>query len=101
MRKIKMTFDKLNALSEEINELSNDFHMRYIEIDSILESIESSHTWIGKDELSYYRLLKEKYMVALKEINNVLDEYSTFLGNAGRAKEGLENDMALKNISIY
>lgn len=101
MRKIKMTFDSLMAVSEVLNELSNDLNMRYLEIDSILESIDTTHTWVGEDEISYYRLLKEKYMTALKQVNNTIDEYSTFLEKSCRAKESLEIDMASKQISIY
>lgn len=101
MRKIKMTFDSLYSLSGKLNELSNDLHMRYLEIDSLLESIETSHSWIGDDEASYYQLLKEKYMTALKQVNDTLDDYSVFLEKSCQAKEGLENDMASKDISVY
>lgn len=101
MKKIKMTFENVYAISEVINELSNDLNMRSLELDSILESIEATHTWIGNDETSYYRLIKEKYMTALKSVNNALDEYSVFLEKSCKAKESLENDMASKEIAIY
>ena len=101
MRKIKMTFDSLYALSGTMNELSNDLHMRYLELDSLLESIETSHTWVGEDERSYYQLLKEKYMTALNQVNRTLDDYSIFLEKSCQAKESLENDMASKDISVY
>lgn len=100
MRKIKMTFSHLFALSETINELSNDLHMRYLELSTILESIETGHTWVGKDEASYYRLLKEKYLNSLEKLNHTLNEYSIFLEKSGKTKEGLEQDMASKKISI-
>ncbi len=101
MRKVKMTFESLYALSGAMNELSNDLHMRYLEIDSLLESIETSHAWIGSDESSYYQLLKEKYMTALNQVNRTLDDYSTYLEKSCQAKECLENDMASKDISVY
>lgn len=100
MRKIKMTFKNVYAISETINELSNDLNMRRLELDSILKSIESTHTWIGNDEVSYYKLIQEKYMTALKSMNNALDEYSVFLEKSCKAKESLENDMTSKEITI-
>ena len=42
MRKIKLTFNSLYALSDTVGELSNDLHRKIVEMSSILESIETS-----------------------------------------------------------
>jgi len=100
MRKIKLTFNSLYALSDTVGELSNDLHMKIVEMNSILESIEASRDWLGDDEKAYYQLVKEKYMNSLEQVNRTLDDYSAFLEKSCLSKESLENDMISKEISI-
>lgn len=101
MRKIKLTFNNLYALSDTVSELSNDLHMKIVEMNSILESIEANRDWLGDDQTKYYQLVKEKYMNSLEQANRTLDDYSTFLEKSCLSKESLENDMISKEISIY
>ncbi len=101
MRKVKMTFSNLYSLSEKVGQLSMDLHKCSLELDSILDSIEETHSWVGNDQSSYYQLMKEKYMTALKQVNDTLDDYSTFLEKSSQANDNLENDLASKNIMIY
>lgn len=101
MRKIKLTFNSLYALSDIVGELSNDLHMKIVEMNSILESIEANRDWVGDDQTKYYQLVKEKYMNCLEQVNRTLDDYSTFLEKSCLSKESLENDMISKEISIY
>jgi len=101
MRKINLTFNSLYALSDAVGELSNDLHMKIVEMNSILESIEVNRDWVGDDQIKYYQLVKEKYMNSLEQVNRTLDDYSTFLEKSCLSKESLENDMISKEISIY
>lgn len=101
MRKIKLTFNSLYALSDTVGEFSNDLHMKIVEMNSILESIEANRDWVGDDQTKYYQLVKEKYMNSLEQVNRTLDDYSTFLEKSCLSKESLENDMISKEISIY
>lgn len=101
MRKIKLTFNSLYALSDTVSELSNDLHMKIVEMNSILESIEANKDWLGDDQTKYYQLVKEKYMNSLEQVNRTLDDYSTFLEKSCLSKESLENDMISKKITIY
>ncbi len=101
MRKIKLTFNSLYALSDTVGEFGNDLHMKIVEMNSILESIEANRDWVGDDQTKYYQLVKEKYMNSLEQVNRTLDDYSTFLEKSCLSKESLENDMISKEISIY
>lgn len=101
MQKIKITCSSLTTLAEEVSSLGDELNTKCLEFEELLDSLNLNKIWCGYGEVAYNTLSKDKYLSALKKVNEAVFDYSTFLQKASQAKSSLESDMSSQEITIY
>lgn len=88
---IKSTSD---SLTEEARSLLTQINMLNRTIDDI------NQAWQGTDALKYINVMREKYIVALHELKDFIDEYTIYLNNIPGAYSTLDEAFSNKNLSV-
>lgn len=101
MQKIKMTCSSLTSLADEVSSLGDELNTKCLELEDLLDSLNLNKTWCGYGEVAYNTLSKDKYLRALKKVNEAVFDYATFLKKASQAQSSLETDMSSQEITIY
>ena len=101
MQKIKITCSSLTSLAEEVSSLVDELNTKYLELEELFDSLNLNKIWCGYGEVAYDTLSKDKYLMALKKVNEAVFDYAKFLKNTAQAKANLETDMSSQKITIY
>ncbi len=101
MQKIKVTCSSLTSLAEELSSLGDELNTKCLEFEDLLDSLNLNKIWCGYGEVAYNVLSKDKYLSALKKVNEAVFDYSSFLQKVSQAKSSLESDMSSQEITIY
>lgn len=89
---------ELNKCSHEITNGTEVFQAQINEFNSIIDSINT--VWNGADALKYINIMKEKYVVALNEMKNCIDDYGLYLKNVSEVYGILDDVFSSKNIDV-
>lgn len=77
---------------------SEDFDEYITKFLSIIESINTA--WEGSDSLKYINTMKEKYILELEKLRDVLKERGNYLTNIPEAYTIIDNDFFNKKIDV-
>lgn len=70
-------------------------------INHLIEVINSiNNAWHGHDALKYINIMRDKYVVGLLELKNIVFEYATFLEGIVDAYNVLDETFATKSIEV-
>jgi len=89
--------DILNYGNQIIN-YSNEFKDEINKFNALIDSINT--IWEGSDALKYIKEMKEKYIVGLEEMKNVLDEYGDYLTKVTETYSSVDEVFSTKNIDV-
>jgi len=89
--------DILNYGNQIIN-YSNEFKDEINKFNALIDSINT--IWEGSDALKYINVMKEKYIVGLEEMKNVLDEYGDYLTKVTETYSSVDEVFSTKNIDV-
>ena len=71
------------------------------EIKKILRTIDDiGSVWSGPDAEKYIEVMKEKYIVGLQNLNNVVQEYANYLNSVSSVYDLFDGIHSSKHISI-
>jgi uncharacterized protein YukE len=90
--------DRITKDGNNIIQLSNEFSSQIKSFESIIDKINS--VWEGQDSLQYINTMKEKYVVGLKELNDVILNYGNYLKNVSISYKVLDQTFATKQIDV-
>lgn len=79
-----------NEIDNMINKIKN--------LDNVIENI--NEVWQGNDALKYINKMREKYLVALDELSDLLEDYQKFLSNIPGAYSTLDEAFKAKNLDV-
>lgn len=82
----------------QIIDYSSDFKDEIKKFSALIETINT--IWDGADALKYINVMKEKYILGLEEIQNVLDEYGNYLKKIPEAYSAVDEAFSSKNIDV-
>ena len=83
--------NQIVSYSEELSDEIKKFNM-------LIESINS--IWDGADALKYINVMKDKYVVGLDKLQEILLEYGNFLKKVADVYASLDETFANKNIDV-
>lgn len=89
--------DITNYGNQVIN-YSTNFENEIKKFNSLIESINT--VWEGADALKYINVMKEKYIVGLEELKDVLEEYGEYLRDVPETYSALEEVFTSRNIEV-
>ena len=67
-------------------------------LNAVIDDI--NEVWQGADALKYINVMREKYLVDLRDLNDLIDEYSSFLNYIPGAYSTLDEVFKEKNIDF-
>ena len=83
-----------NNICQYSDDFSND-------INKLLNSIESINTaWNGADALKYIQIMRDRYIIGLRELNDVIKKYGNYLENVPEAYSSLDETFSTKSINV-
>lgn len=82
----------------QIIDYSSEFQDEIKKFSALIESINT--VWDGADALKYINTMKEKYIVGLEEMKNVLDEYGNYLKKVPETYSSVDEVFSSKNIDV-
>ena len=89
---------ELKSLASEMSNYSEELGEEIKKIRNIVENIEVS--WQGPDAAKYINALKERYILGLEELKEIINEYTVYLNNLPEAYELLDNVYSSKHIGV-
>lgn len=95
---ISIDKDGVKKMGTSIIESSNDFKGEINKFLEIIDGINSA--WEGADALKYINTLKEKYVVGLNELNDIINKYGQYLVDVPEAYDLLDETFSTKNINV-
>lgn len=89
----------------ETKRLGNELKNSCDTIDNIIKSINNQITnlktaWSGDDATSFVNSYQEQVLPSLKELNNKLEEYGTYLNKVNNPYDTLDRIYASKHIDV-
>lgn len=75
-----------------------EFKNEIKKFNALIESINS--VWDGADALKYINIMKEKYIVGLKEMEDTLEEYGKYLKEIPETYSALDEAFTSKKIDV-
>ena len=100
--------DKLNVLisksdiinyGNQIVEYSSEFNDQIRKLNALIESINTA--WEGADALKYINVMKEKYIVGLDEMKDVLEDYGNYLRKVPDTYSAIDEVFSSKTIDVW
>lgn len=88
----------ISNYGSQIVDYSSEFKDEIRKISALIESINT--VWDGADALKYINVMKEKYIIGLEEIKNVLDEYGNYLKKVPETYSAIDEVFSSKNIDV-
>lgn len=82
----------------QIYECYEEFEQYIKKFTAIIESINTA--WEGSDSLKYIDVMKEKYIVELEKISDILKEHGKYLKNIPEAYTIIDNNFKNKKIDV-
>ena len=83
-----------NQLLENVREFSRQIN----EYSRVISDINTA--WDAPDALKYINTMRDKYLVSLNELRDILRDYAVYLRDVGNAYETLDNTFASKSIDV-
>lgn len=74
------------------------FNTYLTRVESIIDSI--NNVWEGADALKYINEMREKYVVSLRELSTVIEEYGIYLERVPIAYETLDEIFSSRSINF-
>lgn len=88
----------INNYGCQIIDYSSELKYEIKKINGLIESINA--IWDGADAIKYINVMKEKYIVGLEEMQNVLDEYGNYLKQIPEVYSSVEEVFSSRNINV-
>lgn len=95
---IEINKTDITNYGNQIIDYSNEFKDEIKKFSALIESINTA--WDGADALKYINIMKEKYIVGLEEMKNVLDEYGNYLKKIPETYSALDEVFSSKSIDV-
>ena len=95
---IKINKNEVVKMGNRIISESSDFSNEIKKFNNAIEKINIA--WQGDDSLKYINVMRDKYIVGLKELADVIEEYGDYLKNVPEAYSILDETFSSKNISV-
>lgn len=89
---------EVKKISSEILEYEKDFEDDIKKFEMLIDNINT--LWKGADALKYINTMKEKYVVGMREMADVIEDYGTYLKNVPDAYSTLDESFSVKKISV-
>jgi hypothetical protein len=90
--------DEVLKIGKSIIDDASDFEDETKKLLSIIDNINLA--WEGADALKYINILKDKYIVGLNELSDVIKNYGEYLKNVPEAYMLLDEAYCSENIDI-
>lgn len=89
---------EINKISNNILQNAESFNS---EIQKLLSTIDNiSLAWEGADALEYIAALKDKYIIGLQELNDMVERYGNYLKNIPEPYQVLDENFLNKKIDV-
>ena len=93
---VEVDTNRMNKINANIREKINDFSDCIKKFSNIVENINIA--WNGADALKYINTMKEKNLIELNKLNELLTEYNDFISKIPQAYNLLDEIYSSKSI---
>lgn len=95
---IEINCSSVANYGQQIIEYAVDFESAVSHFCELIDQINTF--WEGQDALKYINVMKEKYVVGLEAMGDVLDKYGEYLKKVPDTYQSLDEAFASKSISV-
>lgn len=88
----------ITSISNNIQNDIDSFNSQIKMLNSVIDDI--NEAWQGGDALKYINVMRDKYIIALYDLHDLLEEYASYLNKVPGAYSTLDEAFKGKNLEV-